>query len=98
MAENGYTTKTTFWMDFTIADAFGIEAVRDTYRRAVTAWRNNVEYVSELVLVLNHKIWQHYQTQETLARVYDELWRELDLWCSENLQGEDAEYYFSVTD
>ena len=35
MAENGYTPKTTFWMDFSIADKFGAKAVRDTYNRAV---------------------------------------------------------------
>ena len=26
--------QTTFWMDFTIADRFGINAVKDTFKRA----------------------------------------------------------------
>lgn len=30
----GYETKTTFWDDFSIAEMFGINAVRDTYKRA----------------------------------------------------------------
>ena len=29
--ENGYETKTTFWEDFTIADAFGVDAINDTF-------------------------------------------------------------------
>ena len=29
-----YECQTTFWQDFTIADKFGLEAVKDTYRRA----------------------------------------------------------------
>jgi len=29
-----YEFKTTFWMDFTIADAFGLDAVRDTFKRS----------------------------------------------------------------
>ena len=98
MAENGYQTKTTFWMDFSIADRFGAKAVRDTYNRAVEGWRDNIEYLTELVMVLNHKIWQHYKTDEDLAREYDELWRGLDAWCCENLTGDDAEYYYRTTD
>lgn len=98
MAENGYTPKTTFWMDFSIADKFGAKAVRDTYNRAVAGWRDNIVYLTELVMVLNHKIWQHYQHDEELAREYDELWRGLDMWCNENLTGEDAEYYYQTTD
>ena len=98
MAENGYTTKTTFWMDFSIADKFGVKAVRDTYNRAVEGWRDNIVYLTELVLVLNHKIWQHYQSNEELAREYDELWRGLDGWCVENLTGEDADYFYRITD
>lgn len=34
MLENGYQPKTTFWMDFSIADRFGTEAIVDTYERA----------------------------------------------------------------
>ena len=85
-------------MDFSIADKFGVKAVRDTYNRAVEGWRDNIVYLTELVLVLNHKIWQHYQTDEELAREYDELWRGLDGWCVENLTGEDADYFYRITD
>ena len=98
MAENGYIPKTTFWMDFSIADKFGAKAVRDTYNRAVEGWRDNIVYLTELVMVLNHKIWQHYETDEELAREYDELWRGLDGWCVENLTGEDADYFYRITD
>ena len=93
-----YETKTTFWADFSIADLFGAAAVKDTYRRAFSEWRENVEYVAELVMVLNHKIWQWYEKNPALARVYNDLWEEADGWCRENLTGEDAEYYCRVTD
>lgn len=56
--EIGYECKTTFWMDFSIADRFGIAAVKDTFKRAFKEWRTNVVYLTELVLVLNHKMWQ----------------------------------------
>lgn len=93
-----YNYKTTFFHDFTIADAFGIEAVKDTYKRAFAEWKDNVEYITELTIVLNHKIWQHCETNEPLARVYDKLWRELDTWCCNNLKGKDLEYFYQTTD
>lgn len=93
-----YNYKTTFFKDFTIADVFGIEAVKDTYKRAFKEWKDNVEYITELTIVLNHKIWQHCETNEPLARVYDKLWRELDTWCCNNLKGKDLEYFYQTTD
>ena len=39
----GYTPKTTFYEDFSIADAFGISAIKDTYRRATVQQINIAE-------------------------------------------------------
>ena len=95
----GYETKTTFWQDFAIAEHFGSAAIRDTYKRAFEGWRDNVEYLTELVMVLNWRIWLHYENgNEPLARLYNELWRKADSWCCDNLTGDDARYYFSTTD
>ena len=94
----GYKPKTTFYEDFGIADAFGENAVRDTYKRAFNAWKEDVEFVTELVMALNWKIWEHYETNEPLAKVYNELWEEADMWCCDNLKGEDLAYYYRTTD
>lgn len=53
---------TTFWNDFSIADGFGIEAVKDTFERAFKEWKSNARYLCELTCVLNHKCWQHYES------------------------------------
>lgn len=67
-----YEFKTTFWQDFTIADAFGTEAITDTYRRAFKEWKSNYIYLTELVIVLNWKIWQHYNEENfVFAKIYD---------------------------
>lgn len=60
MRENGYELQTTFWEDFSIADRFGLSAIQDTFKRAFEEWKNNYKYLTELILVLNHKIWQYY--------------------------------------
>lgn len=94
----GYEEKTTFWMDFSIADRFGLDAIKDTYKRAFREWNYNAKYIVELCMVLNWKIWQYYETNEPIARLYDSLWRELDNWCFENLKGEDLSYFLRVRD
>ena len=94
----GYETQTSFWNDFSIADRFGIAAIRDTYKRAMRAWKKNPVYLTELVMVLNHKIWQWYKKNETIARVYNELWEEADAYACDHLKGEDLAYFYRTTD
>ena len=94
-----YQFKTTFWQDFTIADAFGIPAIRDTYKRAFSEWKSNTKFVTELVLVLNWKLWQHYEKgNQSVAEVYNELWQQTHQWCLDNLKDDDLVYYLRTTD
>ena len=98
-ALTGYKPKTTFYTDFSIADAFGEKGVRDTYKRAFESWKDNYEYLTELVMALNWKISEHYHSGHmALAELYDKLWREADEWCCSNLKGEALSYYYSTTD
>ena len=99
MRENcGYTRITTFFSDFTIADLCGGEqAIRDTFNRC-KHWISDVKYWTELVLVLNHKIWILNNENKELAKVYDELWRAADNMAVENFTGEDLDYYFRTID
>ena len=93
-----YEFKTTFWSDFTIADAFGTEAIKDTFNRAFKYWKNNYEYLTELVLVLNWKIWQHYEKNETYAKLYNELWIKADNYGLDNLKGDELDYFIRTLD
>lgn len=97
-ALTGYKPQTTFWSDFSIADIFGHSAVQDTYNRAFKEWKENYIYLTELVMVLNHKIWQHCDTNEQLAALYEKLWRQADNYACENLHGEELSYFFRITD
>lgn len=51
---------TCFASDFAIAERFGMEAVEDTYKRASAEWRSNIQYMVELVAVLNHRCWKYH--------------------------------------
>lgn len=98
MQENGYELQTTFWEDFSIADRFGLTAIQDTFNRAFEEWKEHYKYLTELILVLNHKIWQYHDTCPEFAALYNSLWEKADLYAVENLKGEKLDYFYEVTD
>lgn len=94
-----YEMQTTFWQDFTIAEAFGPAAVVDTFERAFKEWRGNTVYVTELALVMNWKCWKHYEDGNMeYSRMYSDYYYIVRDWCLDNLEGEDFEYYYRTTD
>jgi len=94
----GYVPKTTFYTDFSIADKFGVDAIKDTYNRAFGEWKTNTKFVTELVMVLNWKIWRWHEHNNEYAQLYNELWEKTDQWCLNNLKGQDLTYYVQTTD
>ena len=96
--QTGYKCFTTFAKDFSIAEPFGLNAVQDTFNRAFAEWKSNYKYLTELVLILNWKIWVWAQRNEELARLYDKLWRTADEWGCENLKDEELDYFYSTLD
>lgn len=97
-ALTGYKPISTFYTDFSIADAFGVNAIRDTYERAFEGWKSDYKMLTELVMALNWKIWEHYERNDRYARLYNELWSEADQWVQDNLTGEALSYFYRTTD
>ena len=96
---NGYKMISTFPLDFTIADKFGEGAIRDTFNRAFKEWKSNYVYLTELVVSLNWKIWEHSENgKKDLAKVYNELWEKADNYACKNLKGEELSFFYRVTD
>lgn len=90
---------TTFKSDFTIADRFGAAAVKDTFNRAFKEWKTDYKYLTDLVLVLNHKIWEHYGAgRKALATIYDGLWRQADDYARDHLKGDELHYFYRKID
>lgn len=94
-----YEFKTTFWMDFTIADKFGIEAVKDTFKRAFSEWKTDYVYLTELTLVMNWKCWQHYEKNNIeISKLYSEYYYQLREYGLDNLKGKELEYFIKTLD
>lgn len=79
-------------------DRFGLSAIQDTFKRAFEEWKNNYKYLTELILVLNHKIWQYYETKPEFATLYNTLWEQAGQYAVENLKDDELSYYYEVTD
>ena len=95
----GYTQRTTFWDDFTIAEKWGVKAIEDTYKNAFQSWKYDLVFIVELVLVLNWKMWYMAEKRRLSEEmVYCKCWEELCEWCKNHLKGEAYSYYTEVTD
>ena len=76
-------------VDFKIADAFGAEAIIDTYKRAKSEWHFSVEYMAELVLSLYWAI----TTNIKFASLYYDLWQDCHKFCCSHFTGDDLTKY-----
>lgn len=94
----GYKQITTFFEDFSIADNFGISAIKDTYKRAFEEWKKDYKYLTELVMVLNWKCWQHHEKNEAYSELYSDLFYEAREYAFDNLKGEELTYFIRTTD
>ena len=94
-----YQMQTTFWLDFTIADKFGTEAVKDTFQRAFKEWKSNYIYLTELAIVTNWKCWEHYEKGNTeLSEMYSTYYYTVRDYAIKHLKGAELKYYLSTTD
>ena len=90
---------TLFYADFKVAELYGIEAVKNTFKNCGDLTKRDWKEVSELSVVLNHLLWEAYHAgKEELAKLYDKLWREVDGLCHSWTDEERVSYYFNLTD
>lgn len=91
--------ESTFYADFSVADVYGIKAIKDTYMRCFKGWKENVKMFTEFTAMLNHKLWYWYQCGvNEYSELYDQLWKKADAYGCEHFKGDDATYFFSVLD
>lgn len=98
-----YEYITTFWQDFDVAELFGENAIKDTAKRAFDEWKDDIKYLTELIMVINHKCWDHYRKNMTaMSSLYSDLYYEYDEKAIEYLEKkgnkEDLQYYFRTLD
>lgn len=97
--ETGYKPLTTLYEDFGIAEAFGEKAIKDTLKQALDFVKGDYKQKTELVMVLNHKSWEHYYRGNiALSKIYSDLYYKYDNECLNKFKGEALDYYLTTTD
>lgn len=91
--------KTTFWQDFTDAETNGIIAICDLWKKTFQENKCNVVNLTELVIVLNWKLWDHfYHDESNLVHVYDGLWKKTHKYAISYLKDDELSYYLREVD
>ena len=93
----GYKPITTFWEDFSIAEKFGIDAIKNTYNKVFNEFKDNYKYLTELCMVLNRKLWSYYETNQIYGNIYYDLYEKTNSYALDNLKDEEFSYYYDVT-
>ena len=95
----GYKPKTTFYLEFSMADETkDLNQIKKTFNKIFDLFKGYFDLLTELVMVLNWKIWEHYGDNESMARLYDELWRKTENYAYENLKGDELNYFIRTID
>jgi len=90
-----------YWQRFTEAEKDGIEAIRKVFREIVNECHEAEKpYVNltELYIIANHKVWQHYKTDKELAGHYDDMQRSGYEYITNHFTKEELDYFFKTTD
>lgn len=89
----------TFAQDFAIADAFGIDAIENTFKRAFEEWKKDIRYFTALALTMNHQGWKWYEINEKVGKLYFDFWEKCDAFVLDCDYDEetDEEHYKNFT-
>ena len=93
-----YKFESSFWEEFSIAENYGPDGIHHHYDIVFEQYKDNLKYLTELVLVLNIKIFIWYGVDDTIGKMYDQLWKETDGYAIDTLKGDDLHYYLHTLD
>lgn len=96
-----YRRRTTFYSDLSIAEFYGEQSVKETYDRVMNEWLDNIEYITEFVICLNWKCWEHHGKNDmNLSKLYHDLYYDaVDKVLAHYKDDQKAlMYYYEITD
>ena len=93
-----YKFESTFWEEFSIAENSGRDAVREHYDLVFQQWKENTKFLTELVLVLNLKLFIWFKVDDDLGKMYEDLYVDADAYALSSLKGDDLHYYLHTLD
>ena len=96
--EIGYRPFTTFFEDFSIADAFGIDAIKDTFDSAMRSWSSDIKYLTELTMVMSWKCGIYFEEGNyEYNRTYHDLYYTVRDYVYDHFEDDDLNYFYHTT-
>ena len=91
---------TLYWQRFSIAEKYGIEEVRSVHDEIFLEAKKDYKLLTELVMILNHKSWQHCENIESteLCKLYSDLFYRDKEYALSRLEGDELSYFLDTTD
>lgn len=91
---------TLYWQRFSIAEGFGKEEIKRVYNEIFDESKNDYKLITELVMILNHKSWQHCEDlmDSEFCKIYAELFREARNYAENTLKDDELQYFLDTTD
>ena len=93
-----YKFESTFWEEFSIAENYGRDAVKKHYDLVFSQWKDNIKFLTELVLVLNLKLFIWFKVDDDLGKMYENLYVDADAYALCTFEGDDLHYYLHTLD
>lgn len=101
----GYKILTDYWEQFTKVELeaetqdAAIKAAKKLYKELLPAAKKDYKKLTELVMVLNHKCWDHSELDQNLIGIwYSDEYLKLHDWALDHLKGDEFSYYYQTVD
>ena len=89
----GYKPNANFYVEFSMAEPFGLSAIANVYDRLFLKSKDDYILITELAMVVNWKIYEHYDKEKWMFKLYQSVWDQLDSYCRHNLKDDKLDYY-----
>ena len=91
---------TLYWQRFSIAEKFGKEEILLVYAEVFKEAENNYKLLTELVMILNHKTWEHseYIRNSSFSSLYSDLYYQTKEYAENTLKEDELQYFIDVLD
>ena len=88
------------WPRFSIAEKFGKKEINTVYNDIFKAAKSDYKLLTELVMVLNHKVFEYseYPKNTTLCAYYSELFLRTKNYALDTLNGAELQYFLETID
>ena len=95
-----YRSQTNLWDEYSIADKKSLKDLKALFDTTFAKAKQDYKYLTELVMVLNHRMWYWYELNPDSAIVsaYTKYYEKAHNWALTHLNPEEIRYYCSVTD